>query len=45
MTVRTESGLTTNKQTDLSKNAENDVIVADIKKRGEQRMRIVIIYN
>jgi hypothetical protein len=45
ITVHTESGLTTNIQTDSSKHAGNDDVVANIKIRGEQMMRIVIIYN
>jgi len=45
MAVRKGSGLTTNVRTDLSKYAGDDVIVVDIKRRGEIMIPIANIYN
>lgn len=41
MVVHNGSGLTMNDRTDLTKNAGDDVIVIDIKRRGEKVIRIV----
>jgi hypothetical protein len=41
--VHTCSSFATNEQTDLSRNALGDVIVFDIKSRGEKITRIIII--
>jgi len=39
------SGLTTNEQTDFSKNAVSDVNVVDIERRGDKMTRIVNTYD
>lgn len=48
-TVRTAvhkgSGLATDEQTDLSRGANDDVIVTDVNRRGEKMMRIINIYD
>jgi hypothetical protein len=43
--VRQGSGFATKARTDLSKNTLGDVIVVDIKRRGEKMTRIVNIYD
>jgi hypothetical protein len=43
--VRKGSGFAPKEQIDLSKNAAGDVIVVDIKSRGDKMTRIVNIYN
>jgi hypothetical protein len=43
--VRKGSGFATNERTNLSKNALGDIIVFDIKRRGDKMTRIVNIYD
>jgi len=38
-------GLATNQQTDLSRGANDNVIVSDVRRRGEKIMRIINIYD
>jgi len=43
--LRKGSGFVTNERTDLSKNTLSNVIMVDIKTRGEKMTRIDIIYD
>jgi hypothetical protein len=45
MAVRKGSGHTTKGQTNLSKNAGDDLIVVNIKRKGEKMIRIVNVYD
>jgi hypothetical protein len=43
--IQLRGGLAVNEQTDLSRGAIYDLIISDIRKRGEKISRIVNIYN
>jgi len=43
--VRKGSGLATDERTDLSRGADDDVMVTDVKRRGEKIMRIINVYD
>lgn len=45
MTIQKWSGLVVDEQTELNRGANHDVIVTDIRRRGDKITRIVIIYN
>lgn len=45
MAVDNTCSLTTNKRTELSEIAGDDIIVVDIKMRGEKMIRIINIYD
>lgn len=44
MAVHRGSGLTMNERTDFSNNADDNIIVVDIKRRGKKMIRIINIY-
>ena len=43
--IRKGSGLVVDEQTDLSREANDDVIATDVRRRGEKITRIVNIYD
>jgi hypothetical protein len=43
--VRKGSGLATDERTDLSRGANDDAIVTDVKRRGEMMTRVINIYD
>jgi len=43
--VRKGSGLATDERTDLSRGANNDVMVTDVKRRAEKMTRIINLYD
>jgi hypothetical protein len=43
--IRKGSGLVVDEQTDLSRGAQDDVMVTNVGRRGEKRTRIVNVYD
>jgi len=43
--VRNGSGLATDERTDLSRGTNDDVIVTDVKRRGEKTTMVINIYD
>jgi len=45
MAIRKGSGLVVDERTDLSRGAHYDLIVSDVRRRGEKITRIVNVHN
>jgi hypothetical protein len=45
MAIRTVSSVVVDQQTDLSRDANEDIIATDVRRRGERITRMVNIYN